>query len=294
MVTVPLTLARTRLPRALYGTTAAARAGDCIEDQLNGLLRSLRTLRGMVRLRKSLFTALLVAVVAVSAPTQAQAEAIPGNSDQPWAVSLHLERGDDAFCSGTLIGPLVVVTAAHCLDESTDRALLVRSIGFDGIAVWRSVAVSRQHPRYRAGNISNARRTDVVHDIAVLRLQKAVRLETYPKLAETKAQGNLVFYGFSSYRTYVYQEVSVLTHRAKEWFNHVNARIHIVAGVVTGGSVYASCAGDSGGGLVSWGTQGPVLVGVVSYGTVRCRDNGPSVFTRISAHRKWVAAQQRV
>jgi len=51
-----------------------------------------------------------------------------------------------------------------------------------------------------------------------------------------------------------------------------------------------SCFGDSGGPLVADGVE----VGVVSFGSSLCQDEGPTAFARVSHFRDWIQANSGV
>ena len=61
-----------------------------------------------------------------------------------------------------------------------------------------------------------------------------------------------------------------------------------------------SCSADSGGGLFSDMTEGTVeeerrweVVGIVSYGTNKCGNGTPGVYTRVSQYLEWIEQTMR-
>jgi len=70
---------------------------------------------------------------------------------------------------------------------------------------------------------------------------------------------------------------------------------HIKAGMMCAGYKEGgvdSCNGDSGGSLVWRTSDGPVLVGVVSFGEGCARKLKYGVYTPVSAYRNWPSSQQ--
>ncbi|WP_293574635.1 trypsin-like serine protease [Phaeobacter sp.] len=100
-----------------------------------------------------------------------------------WQAVGRLDVNGEGFCTGALIAPDVVLTAAHCLFDRESRAPIdPQSIEF--LAGWRngrasayrSVRGAVVHPRYvYDGTLSTDR---VRNDIALLQLQRPIRNTT--------------------------------------------------------------------------------------------------------------------
>ena len=71
--------------------------------------------------------------------------------------------------------------------------------------------------------------------------------------------------------------------------------MHIAAGhMFQNENVFGgACNGDSGGPLVHWAGKQPYLVGITSFGVSGCRVKAPTVFTRVSAVRRWINTATR-
>jgi Trypsin len=106
----------------------------------------------------------LALLAALAAPFTSARALIGAESDERFAdrVAMVLIRGGDkaGFCTGLVLGPRVLLTAAHCLRPVGDMAVHYRDAA--GAAVIIPVAAAVAHPLYRADAIqARARSIDV-------------------------------------------------------------------------------------------------------------------------------------
>lgn len=102
-----------------------------------------------------------------------------------WAAVGRIDLGSNGFCSGTLIAPDVVLTAAHCLyDKATGEPYPASDLTFlagwrDGRAeATRAGAMILPHPDYRPGlaEDSEAHRDQIGSDIGLIKLAEPILL----------------------------------------------------------------------------------------------------------------------
>lgn len=220
-------------------------------------------------------------------------EGIGDGSSKPWVVAIRTSSGE-LVCSGTMIAPRVVLTAAHCIDGVPKNVRIhsgnAQPIGIDGYA---------RHPSYKAESYR--------HDIGLIHLSSPLVM-SFPSLSPTKDTDlfrrhgeNLQVLGWGV------SENGTVDDRLR-WTSQrdISSKGAAVMGpgfdrtrMVAAGrweprlkKYSGACKGDSGGPLLTPGEK-PVVVGVVSFGARQCSSKHPTVYTRVGAYRKWIVDTMR-
>uniref|UniRef100_A0A2K5UFT6 pancreatic elastase II n=1 Tax=Macaca fascicularis TaxID=9541 RepID=A0A2K5UFT6_MACFA len=222
----------------------------------------------------------------------------------PWQVSLQYTSDGNWYhtCGGTLINNSWVLTAAHCIsNSSTYRVGLGRHNLYIAESGSLAVSVSKTvvHPKWNSSDVSNG------YDIALLKLANPVSLTDKIQLACLPPAGTILP---NNYPCYVTGWGNLQTNRAvpddlqqgrllvvdyatcsspRSWGSTVKTNM-ICAG---GDGVICTCNGDSGGPLNCQAADGRWEVhGIGSLTSVLgCNYYYmPSIFTRVSNYNDWI------
>ncbi len=214
----------------------------------------------------------LISLLAVAAPIIG---GIPAPHD-PGVVAL-TTSGGTTFCTGTVVSPSVIVTAAHCVHDQPAPGWVFVGTDPSVDGVFLPVADARAHPSYRAA--------DTTADIAVVVLARPVPFAVVPFALSPPSEVELGrvarFVGFGAISGDISASSGVKSSQ--------QLRIDAVAdnwlayGVV-------GCHGDSGGPVFLRGADGVEhLAGIISRGDPRCIVGG--LATRVDQYADWLVHQ---
>lgn len=230
-----------------------------------------------------------------------------GLGQYPWMVNLmyYIRKIKTSICSGSLIHPLYVLTAAHCIQPGSqpvsvrlgdyDRSTKIDSEEGIRAAPFKEYFIDKwmPHEQYQRGH-----RT---HDIALISLARIVKLvpgQIYPiclplteQMLMTKpSQLTVTGWGLTEAKTQS-NVLKAATLQVMDSSEYCQQEGLICA---RGRNNEGHCQGDSGGPLQKVmpynGSFRTVLFGVVSGGAATCstRDDTPGVSTMVGYHIRWI------
>lgn len=228
-------------------------------------------------------------------------------SDFPWQVEI--KGSQIGLCGGSLIGEKYVLTAAHCVSDSTilngeisqGSYITAALVDPDGKAEGdqRMVESVHIHPGYDPEAMGQP------YDIAVLELEERFSvgmgglvtlatersdiLYSQPNICSTVTGWGTTEPGGNTSQYLKQTFVPIISNDACSNFypeENINEQ-HLCAGYEQGGA--DSCQGDSGGPLViRGGPTGLLQVGIVSWGYGCAEAGRPGVYQRVGIHRDWI------
>ncbi len=242
-----------------------------------------------------------------AAHDRAHAAVIGGQSAEPgtlpWMAYILDFRGEEVGqCSGTVIAPNLVLTAAHCA-ENTQSGVVNEASGYrvsTGNVDWAAPAAERQESDVaRVIVCSCFDRHTLVGDVALLQLLTPTTAPAVTLASSPAAETPALFAGWG--KTFPAQETPM---QALQWARTVAqgaAWCEREASLFSPASEVCAidpperrtgvCEGDSGGPLLTADPSavgGMVEVGVASHTYSRCETTSPSVFTRVDAVGAWI------
>jgi trypsin len=210
----------------------------------------------------------------------------------PWQVALKIGGN---LCGGSIIAQKWVLTAAHCMrppPKLSEVKVKAGASDYTRGGVWTAIEKIVVHESYDPSTNE--------HDLALIKLKAPTSGRVIPLAAPSLAVPNgqplevtgwgVTAEGASSpSRPLLKASVPYVDNAICNDATAYNGRIKpgmICAGYREGG--VDACQGDSGGPLVWRTSDGPVLVGVVSFGEGCARKLKYGTYTRVSAYRNWI------
>jgi len=213
----------------------------------------------------------------------------------PWQVALNIRLGDQTFlCGGSIIADRWVLTAAHCFSSDTKPGEAKAKAGatnYVTAGTWSDVVKIVIHPAYDPKTHEN--------DLALVELGSRPNGRVIPlivagaripigQLLEVTGWGTTSEGGDAS-RVLLQAKVPYVENASCNGPEAYNGAIKpgMMCAGYRGGGV-DSCQGDSGGPLV-WRTgNGPVLVGVVSWGDGCAHRLKYGAYARVANYGDWI------
>jgi branched-chain amino acid transport system substrate-binding protein len=228
----------------------------------------------------------------------------------PFVVSLWDSTDDGEswaqFCSGVLIKPDLVLTAAHCSRAMSENSYQVAAqIGSDEFGPfpdssnWFSVAAMWWSPRYSVNSFANDVGLMALSSKVNSNIAKPLNLPNSLQLLSVQNVKKYLLLGWgvdqNGDNPTVLQGANVQNEQSaanKFWMTKFNPSTMIAAGSYNKTEkVYAgACNGDSGAPLIAESNKKTVLLGIVSWSALDCDVARPTIFTRVGYYLKDIAA----
>lgn len=222
----------------------------------------------------------------------------------PWQISIGISNVPSSIghsCGGSVINERYIVTAAHCVDGSTQPSGLQITYGTNILSLANKTSAVEKIILHKKWD-----RLSMDHDVALLRLPSPIDAVPIKLLTSEEAQtlfpvGVLATVSGWGLKNEFGSVSDVLHHvgvqvvsndecsAPNSYPGQITGRM-ACAGFATGGK--DSCQGDSGGPLMVFDQKGGfVLAGIVSWGEGCARPNRYGIYTRVSEISDWISEQ---
>jgi secreted trypsin-like serine protease len=226
----------------------------------------------------------------------------------PWQVLLRIQMEDESLfrCGGSIIALTYVLTAAHCLCDSSlaTESVSVLAGEFDLSArrpadqsPSRVLIYARQWVCHENYVITD---TEILNDIALIQLPLFFRLNRNVSIiAMNPLNVDLVYVGKTAQASgwgmtgdddtagptqlQYFNPTIISSTTCANTFSFVNSSIVCVVSP-SSTNIQSICSGDSGGPLVISRT----LIGVTSFGSMSCEIDSPQAFTSVRVFIPWI------
>ncbi len=236
------------------------------------------------------------------------------NEEWPWAAFILAadQKGEGFSCTGTVISPTLVLTAAHCVEDivTGKKTPVAQYVVVTGSRDIRDPALRQVSRVSRAFAYPNFNRFKVHGDAGLLVLATPTSVPAValagPEDAALLAADTptwIAGWGLSGplkklKRTPVLRRGATFVQRRLFCRNHSRAYYPFfnyssqLCTITPPGFSIGTCHGDSGGPALAFREDGtPVQIGITSLGAADCDTHLPDIFTRIDRIYPWIVEQ---